>query len=94
MTIGSSVSSIGNAAFGKCNLITSFNVDAANANYSAVDGLILSTDGKSLVQGVNGNVVVPNEVTSIEDYAFDGCGGLTSVTMGNSVTSIGESSFS
>lgn len=29
-------------------------------------------------------------VTSIGDYAFDGCSGLNSVTIGNSVTTIGE----
>ena len=39
-------------------------------------------------------MVIPNSVTSISDYAFDGCGSLTSVTIPNSVTSIGESAFS
>ena len=33
-------------------------------------------------------------VTSIDDWAFDGCSGLTSVTIGNSVTEIGNSAFS
>ena len=33
-------------------------------------------------------------VTSIGDWAFDGCTGLTSVTIGNSVTSIGDWAFS
>ncbi|MEA5099277.1 MAG: leucine-rich repeat protein [Bacteroidales bacterium] len=32
-------------------------------------------------------------VTSIGDYAFQGCSGLTSVTIGNSVTSIGDYAF-
>ena len=44
------------------------------------------------------HLVIPSEingynVTSIGDYAFEGCTSLTSVTIGNSVTSIGNSAF-
>ena len=35
-------------------------------------------------------MTIPNSVTSIGDYAFYDCTGLTSVTIGNSVTSIGN----
>jgi hypothetical protein len=37
---------------------------------------------------------IPNNVTSIGQYAFSGCYGLTSVEIPNSVTSIGSSAFS
>jgi tetratricopeptide (TPR) repeat protein len=39
------------------------------------------------------NVIIPNGVTSIGDYAFAGCDQLTSVVIPNSVTSIGEGAF-
>jgi hypothetical protein len=40
------------------------------------------------------NLIIPNNVTKIGDYAFFGCYGLTSVTIPNSVTSIGSYVFS
>jgi hypothetical protein len=39
------------------------------------------------------NVIIPNSVTSIGDFAFYGCYGLTSVTIPNSVTNIGNGAF-
>ena len=40
--------------------------------------------------GRGGNVVIPDGVTSIGDYAFNRCTNLTSITIPDSVTSIGQ----
>ena len=93
VTIGNSVTSIGNYAFEGCSGLMSISVGAGNLNYRSVNGLLLTKDGKTLIQGVNGDVVIPNSVTNIGSCAFAGCSGLTSVTIPDGVTSIGDYAF-
>ena len=93
VTILDSVTSIGDGAFSYCSGLTAINVAEGNAHYKSVDGMLLSKDGKTLIQGVNGDVTIPDSVTSIVENAFFGCSGLTSVTIGNSVTSILDAAF-
>ena len=45
-------------------------------------------------KGIQSEVIVPDGVTSIGEYAFSRCSKLTSITIPNSVTSIGEWAFS
>ena len=97
ITIPNSVTSIGDYAFLECTGLTSINVAEDNLNYASVDGVLYNKDKNTLImypQGKTGSITIPNSVTSIRNYAFDGCTGLTSVTIPNSVTSIGESAFS
>ena len=42
---------------------------------------------------IEGELVIPDSVTTIEEYAFMSCDALTSVTIGNSVTTIGVGAF-
>lgn len=44
--------------------------------------------------GYGGDVVIPDGVTSIGDYAFSRCTSLTNIKIPNSVTSIGDWAFS
>ena len=94
VTIGSGVTSIETSVFSGCSGLTAFVVDIGNSNYSSGNSLLLSKDGKRLIKGVNGDVVMPDCVTSIEGSAFSGCSGLTSIAIGSGVTSIGGSAFS
>ena len=91
--IPSSVTSIENCAFGGCGRLTSFVVDVANPEYCSLTGMLCSKDGKTLVAGVNGKVTIPSSVTSIGDYAFYKCSGLTSVVIPEGVTNIGNYAF-
>ena len=99
ITIPDSVTTIGDYAFSGCSglkgvYITdlekwckiSFNTSDSNPLYYA-HNLYLNNE---LVT----NLVIPNSVTTIGDYAFYDCSGLTSITIPNRVTSIGRCTFS
>jgi len=71
-------------------------VNAANANYASVDGVLYNKTITTLIQypgGRAGAFAIPNSVTSIGSFAFSFCTALTSVTTGNGVTSIGQYAF-
>jgi hypothetical protein len=93
--IPNSVTSIGNSAFSRCSGLEQITVDSRNTVYDSRENCkaIINTNTNELVLGCK-NTVIPNSVTSIGDYAFSYCSGLTSIEIPNSVTSIGNSAFS
>ena len=97
VTIGDSVTGIGYDAFWGCTSLTSITVDENNPNYKSIDGNLYSKDGKTLIQYAIGKTatsfVIPDSVTTIDNYAFEDCDSLTSITIPGSVTTIGGSAF-
>ena len=99
VTIGKSVTSIGSNAFIYCNGLMkvivkdiaawckiSFGSNDANPLYCAKH---LYGDENTEIT----DLVIPNSVTSISNYAFWNCSDLTSITIPNSVTTIGNYAF-
>ena len=96
--IPNSVTSIGNYAFNDCSGLKAVNISdlsawcnidfgnsSANPLYYAKN---LYLNGKLVTE-----LVIPDDVTEIKDYAFYNCSGLTSIAIPSSVTSIGNSTF-
>ena len=86
VVIGDSVTSIGEDAFYN----TAYYNNAENWEN---DVLYI---GKYLIEAktsISGTYTIKKETTVIADYAFYDCGSLTSVVIGDSVTSIGSSAF-
>ena len=96
VTIPASVTSIEGDSFGQCSELTSITVDAANPDYSSTGGVLFDKGQTTLIQypgGLTGTYSIPSGVTSIGGYSFEECK-LTSVTIPDSVTSIGNGAFS
>ena len=99
ITIGNSVTSIGDSAFTDCTSLESVYITdiemwlAISFASSAANPLLYA--GNLYLNGelVTGELIIPDGVTSIGDYAFSGCTSLTSVTIPDSVTSIGDYAF-
>jgi hypothetical protein len=71
-------------------------VDSQNPAYTSVEGVLFNKNRTVLIAypvGKQGSYTVPSNVTSIGNYAFYRCSGLTSITIPSSVTSIGDEAF-
>ncbi len=97
ITIPNSVTNIGDSTFWGCSSLTAIYVAVDNKNYTSVNGVLFNKDKTALICYPAGKTDksynITNSVTSIGDYAFNGCSSLTSVTIPNSVTEIGGSAF-
>ena len=97
LTLPASVTNIGEDVFSGCSTLARIEVDSENQNYTSLDGVLFSKDLIKIIrypEGRSGDYTIPSNVTSIGNFAFKGCAGLTNVIIPNGVTSIGELAFS
>ena len=102
VTIPSSVTSIGKSIFYGCSSLTNINVSVTNLFAFCNNTLLRALNGSKTViyyrlNDRDGNeikkLIIPENVKGIGDNAFNNCSGLTSVTIGSGVTSIGNKAF-
>ena len=97
VTIPKSVTKISYNVFNGCTSLTAINVATGNQNYVSVNGVLYNKDKTTIMRYPAGkkdeNYKIPDGVTSIGSFAFNGCASFTSITIPSSVTSIRISAF-
>ena len=98
VTIPKSVTSIDEAAFARCDELKSISVDQSNTSYSSDSyGVLFDKNKTVIIQYPSGNerlsYIIPDSVVTIDNGAFDVCKYLTSITIPNTITFIGEYSI-
>ena len=80
--------------FSYCAKLTTITVDENNPVYHSEGNCVIETKNKVLVAGCK-NSAIPEDgsVTRIGNSAFEGCKGLTKITVPNTITSIGYGAF-
>lgn len=96
LTITPGVTGIGNCAFKDCTGLINISADTNNSTYTSISGVLYNKAGNQLTVCPGGltNIIIPESVTSIGDYAFAGCKGFNRITIPQGVISIGDSAFS
>ena len=95
LTIPASLVDLGtNDPFTACSSLESIVVEKGNPKFDSRNdcNAIIEKSTNSLLLGCK-NTIIPNDVTSIGNRAFDSCKGLISLTIPASVTSIGYWAF-
>ena len=97
VTIGSGVTSIGDRAFEGCSSLTYITVSGENLYYKSVHNVLFTKDGTRLIKYPEGSTAtsytIPNDVKTIDMFAFAYSSNLTGVTIGSGVTTICEGAF-
>lgn len=91
------IKNIDYGAFIGCSNLTNIEVSEKNSNYSSLNGNLYKKEKTELIQYAVGKkdtqLIIPNSVVSIGDYALCACKTLTNLTVPDNVTHIGKEAF-
>ncbi len=90
------VETVESNAFSGCKQLASITVSDGNKAYKSHEGVLYDAGMTTLLrcpEGKTGGLSLPDTVTKINRYAFDGCNGLTNVVLPDSLTAINDYAF-
>lgn len=96
ITIPSSVSYLSESLFDDCDSLNNITVSESNIDYSSEAGVLFNKNKTKLLcfpPAKKGNYIIPESVTTIGTYAFEGYTALTSITIPAGVTMIERGAF-
>ena len=98
LSIGQNLSAINNVAFQYMEGLTSITVDNSNQSFASDNGILMNKAKTSIIfyptLKEGSSFITPNNITSINDYAFFGCTNLTDIIFSPNISSIGNYAFS
>lgn len=96
LKIPETVSAIGLGSFDGCTSLTDIIIADGNLNYSSFEGVLCNKNQTVIMvcpMAKKGAFLLPETVTNIANYAFQGCQDLSTFRIGAAVKSIGASAF-
>ena len=87
---------IGTNVFTGCKNLETIQVDSANSNFCAVNGVLLNKAKTTLIRvppQKSGSYTVPSTVTKVGISAFYGCRNLTAITLPNGLKTVEDNAF-
>jgi len=97
LTIPATVTELDEDAFINCTSLSNVTVQKNNSNYASVDGILYNKSITRLILYPNAksgdSYTMPNTVTSYSNYAFNGNTKLSTLTLSNGITVVGDSDF-
>lgn len=97
VSLGKCFATIGDRAFNDCYQLEEINTHADNQSLTSIDGVVYTKDLYSLIcypgGKSSGELILPEGVKVILDYAFYGMGSIKSITLPSTLTDIGHAAF-
>lgn len=95
ISLPASVTNVNGAAFEACWQLNSILVSSSNPSFSSSGGVLFDKYRKTIVKrpsGLTGNYTIPNSVTEIGNFAFEG-NSITSIVVPSRITWVGTAAF-